>query len=127
MARQKQKRVQYSADFKRQALERMKLAPSIVELARELGVARPLLYKWEAAAEGRGRSKGKRKQKELPEDQEANAREATLQQEVTWLREALARKVQEADFFKGALQKVEARRRNSGSGGATGSTTKSGK
>jgi hypothetical protein len=34
--------------------------------------------------------------------------------------------VLEADFFKGALQKVEARRQSSGGSGAKASTTKSG-
>jgi hypothetical protein len=46
---------------------------------------------------------------------------------VAWLREALATKVKEVDFFKGALQKVEARRQNSGGSGKPASTTKSGK
>jgi transposase-like protein len=51
MSREKQKRTQYTDEFKRNALERMKLADNIGQLARELGVARPLLYQWEAAAE----------------------------------------------------------------------------
>ncbi len=55
MAREKQIRRQYSEEFKRQALERMKAADNIVKLAEELGIGRPLLYQWEAAAEGRGR------------------------------------------------------------------------
>jgi transposase-like protein len=53
MSREKQKRTQYSDEFKRNALERMKLADNIVELCQELGIGRPLLYQWEAAAEGR--------------------------------------------------------------------------
>ena len=35
------------------------------------------------------------------------------------------RRAMEADFFKGALQKVEARRQNSGDTGATASSNKS--
>jgi hypothetical protein len=38
----------------------------------------------------------------------------------------LANKTLEVDFFKGALQKVEARRQTSGESGARASTTKSG-
>ena len=121
MSRKKQKRRQYTAEFKRQALERMKLTDNIVKLAQELGIGRPLLYQWEAAAEGRGRkSKGRRSPSSTP----AQENESALREEVSWLREALAKKVQEADFFKGALQKVEARRQSNVSSGGTESTTK---
>jgi hypothetical protein len=41
------------------------------------------------------------------------------------LKRVLAEKTLELDFFKGALQKVEARRRNSGIAGERASTTKS--
>ena len=126
MGREKQKRRQYSAEFKQQALERMKLAANIGELAEQLGIGRPLLYQWEAAAEGRGRkTKGKRQAKP-GRPPEASEREATLREEVGWLREALARKLKEVDFFKGALQKVEARRQSSTQPGGTASTTKPG-
>lgn len=122
MWRKKQKRRQYTAEFKRQALERMKLTDNIVQLAQELGIRRPLLYQWEAAAEGRGR-KSKRKQR--PSAVPPQESESALREEVSWLREALAKKVKEADFFKGALQKVEARRQSNASSGGTESTTKS--
>jgi hypothetical protein len=54
-------------------------------------------------------------------------REAGLVKEVERLKRALAEKVLEVDFFKGALHKVEARRRKAESGGAQVSTTRSGK
>ena len=121
MSRKKQKRRQYTAEFKRQALERMKLTDNIVQLAQELGIQRPLLYQWEAAAEGRGRkSKGKRR----PSAASVQENENALREEVNWLREALAKKVKEADFFKGALQKVEARRQSNVGSGGTESTRK---
>jgi transposase-like protein len=127
VSREKQKRTKYTGEFKRQALERMQVSDNIVQLAQELGVRRPLLYQWEAAAEGRGR-KAKRPRKSRPpgEPGEASEQQTALREEVAWLREALARKVKEADFFRGALQKVEARRQSKGGSGATGSTTKSG-
>jgi len=50
-----------------------------------------------------------------------------LAQENQRLKQALAEKVLEVDFLRGALHKVEQRRRESGSGGAKVSTTKSGK
>jgi hypothetical protein len=43
------------------------------------------------------------------------------------LKRLLAEKVLEVDFFKGALQKVEARRQRSGGSGGTASTAESGK
>lgn len=46
----------------------------------------------------------------------------TLQQENALLKRALAEKVLEADFIKGALARVEARRRQSESAGAKTST-----
>jgi len=54
------------------------------------------------------------------------ARECQLRQQISELKRLLGEKAQEVDFFKGALQKIEARRRSSSSSGAKGSTTKSG-
>jgi hypothetical protein len=48
-------------------------------------------------------------------------------QENQQLKQALAEKTLEIDFFKGALQKVEARRQSSGKVGGTASTPRSGK
>jgi hypothetical protein len=42
-----------------------------------------------------------------------NPRESTLRKEVSQLKRLLAEKTVELDFFKGALQKVEARRQKS--------------
>ena len=50
---------------------------------------------------------------------------AALKKEVVQLKVALADKALEADFFKGALQRVEDRRRSSGSSGDPASTTTS--
>jgi hypothetical protein len=47
--------------------------------------------------------------------------------EIRDLKRVLAEKALEADFFNGALQKVEARRRSGSSSGKTASTSKSGK
>jgi hypothetical protein len=50
-----------------------------------------------------------------------------LAQENQRLKQALAEKVLEVDFLRGALHKIEARRRSSGSNGGVASTTRSGK
>ena len=56
----------------------------------------------------------------------ANSRERELRKEIRELKRVLGEKALEADFFKSALQKVEARRRSSSSSGAKASTTESG-
>ena len=45
-------------------------------------------------------------------DQPANSRERELRQQVTQLKRVVAEKTLEVDFFKGALQKIEARRQS---------------
>jgi len=54
-------------------------------------------------------------------------REAVLRAEISQLKEALADRALEVDFFKGALRKVEALRQKRGRNGAEAFTTKSGK
>jgi transposase-like protein len=68
-------------------------------------VHRRLLYKWrdQLAPVDIG-------DEPLPE----NPRESTLRKEVSQLKRLLAEKTVELDFFKGALQKVEARRQKNG-------------
>jgi hypothetical protein len=104
----------------------MKVADNILQLAQELGVRRPLLYQWEAATEGRGRAAKRKRSRPAKGEMGPGERETALREEVAWLREALAKKVKEADFFRGALQRVEERRRGNDENGGTGSTTKSG-
>jgi len=98
------------------AVERLKQCDNIVELAKELGVHRRLLYGWREKLEP----------VESGEGPPANSRESTLRKEVSRLKRVLAEKVLEVDFFKGALQKVAARRQRSGTSGARASTTRSG-
>ena len=97
------------------AVERLKGSDNIVALAKELGVHRRLLYKW-------------RDQIEPIDDGESppeNGRERELRLTVAQLKRLVADKTLEADFFKGALQKVEARRQKRGETGETASTSKS--
>ena len=96
------------------AVERLKACDNIVALSKELGVHRRLLYKWRDQLD--------------PVDDEAppeNSRESTLRKEVSQLKRLLAEKTMEVDFFKGALQKIEAPHQNSGRTGEKASTKKS--
>jgi transposase-like protein len=98
------------------AVERLKKCDNIVALSRELGVHRRLLYRWRDQLDPI---------EVLEESSPQNSRESTLRKEVHQLKRLLAEKTLEVDFFKGALQKVEARRQRKESSGETASTTKS--
>ena len=102
--------------FRQMAVDRLTQCDNIVELAKELGISRRLLYTWREKLEPRERNEGP----------PVNSREATLRKEVSRLKRVLAEKVLEVDFFKGALHTVEARRQQSGNAGAQASTPTSG-
>jgi transposase-like protein len=101
--------------FRQMAVDRLTQCDNIVELAKELGISRRLLYTWREQLEPR-ESNG------AP----VNSREATLRKEVSQLKRVLAEKVLEVDFFKGALHTVEARRQRTEKAGAQASTPTSG-
>jgi transposase-like protein len=94
----------------------MKDCPSVSALAKELGIDRSNLYEW---------------QRQLEQANESSLRVTSpvreLRKQVGELKRVLAEKTLEVDFFKGALQKVEARRQSSKGSGGTASTTRSGK
>ena len=106
----------YSRKFQRMAVERMETCEDVGELARELGVRPRCLYKW-------------RSQLEMVEPGQEASRPSTHasahRKEIHRLKQLLAEKTLEVDFFKGALQKIEARRRRNGGSGEMASTTRS--
>jgi transposase-like protein len=103
------------------AVARMSSSDNISALAEELGVSRDLLYRWRGQFEVTPPAEtpvgGP-----TPDD----PRDAKLREENSLLKRALAEKGLEVDFFKGALQKVAARRQESKGSGARASTTRSG-
>ena len=106
------KRRIHSEEFKHQAVARMANCGSVVGLAKELNVHWRLLYKWKtqlaAAAEA----------------EQAAKNEQRLEQEIGRLKEALAEQVLQTRFFRGALQKIEARRQSGNAAGKRASTSK---
>ncbi len=106
----------YPKEFRRMAVERLKTCDNIVELSQELGVHRRLLYKWRDQFDPFDPGE---------ESSPGNSRESTLRTEINQLKRVLVDKTLEVDFFKGALQKVEARRQKSDISGEKPSTTKS--
>ena len=102
--------------FRQMAVDRLTQSDNIVELAKELGISRRLLYRWREKLEP----------VECCEGPSANSRETTLRREVSRLKRVLAETVLEVDFSKGALHTVEARHQRSRQAGAQASTPTSG-
>lgn len=107
----------YTGEFKQMCVERMKQCDNVGALAKELNIHRRMLYRWRDQLEPVAKEEGV----------SPPSRETRLRHEVSQLKRALADKTLEVDFFKGALQKVEARRQPQDVTGAKASTTKSGK
>ena len=110
------KYAKYTEEFRRQAVERLKETDNLSALARELGISKRLLYDW------RERAADLRDKRTVP-----NRHALQQETEIKELKRLLAEKLLEVDFFRGALQKVAARRQTSDANGETASTTKSGK
>ena len=111
----------YPIEFRRMAVARMSSSDNISALAEELGIDRDLLYRWRGQLEATPAA-------ETPgESTWEDPRDAKLREENSLLKRALAEKGLEVDFFKGALQKIVARRQRNTDSGARASTTRSGK
>jgi transposase len=108
------RRKRYSRKFQRMAVERMRTCEHVGELARELGVRPRYLHKWRA------------KLGAIEPGEEASrpsTHTASYRKEIQQLKRLLAEKTLEVDFFKGALQKIEARRQKRDETGETASTS----
>jgi len=103
--------------FRQIAVERFKRCENIEWLAKELGVPRQTLYRWHEESE-RAAEEGE----PIPE----KSPESRLRREVHDLKRLVAKQALEVDFFRGALQRVEAGRRESSGYGEQASTTTSG-
>ena len=109
----------YDEGFRQTALERLKACQDITGLARELGINRCQLYRFQREALGiRPEPKPEAWLKEKAEERQRRHM-AKLERLVT--RQAL-----ELDFFKGALLRIEENRRKQGLNSGKPSTSKSG-
>jgi len=108
---ERRKGQRYSSELRRQAVERMNACGNIVGLARELGVSRRVLYQWRDRMEQTDFSPGR-------------SRELILRKQILKLKRLLANKTLEVDFFRHALQRVGARRRQNFHPGDKASTTR---
>jgi len=106
------KHMRYTRDFKRKVVLMMKTCENIPKLARELGLYKNQLYKWrlelagleEETAEGSAPPDGR-------------SLESRLKSENRQLKESLAEKVLQTDFFRSALRRVETASQTQNSGG----------
>jgi transposase-like protein len=110
----------YSAEFRQQALERMKTCDNVKALAKELGVARQQLYGWKQRAEQRANP---REPGTTEDPRDRRIRELT--KKVAELEGVIGQKALELDFFAGALRRIEESRQKKGVSGETASTPKS--
>lgn len=101
----------YSKEFRQQAVERMKGCDNIVRLSRELGICRRVLYNWRDRLDETG-------------PPPLRSRELIFRKQISKLKRLLANKTLEVDFFRHALQKVGARRRQKQTSGDEASTRK---
>jgi transposase-like protein len=111
----------YTPEFRHYAVERMRVAVKISALAKELGVPRVLLYRWRQRLDPQWRQSSDVGESFVPPDRE----KFSLQQQLRDAKQLLGEKTLEVDFFKGALQKIAARRQKNASHGETASTSKS--
>jgi len=107
--------VRYVEAFRLAAVERMKSCETIVGLAKELGIDRRQLYRWRALLE----------EPDSLRPEPATEQEFLLRAENAQLKRALGEMALEADFFKGALHKITARRQSLSNSGGTASTNRS--
>jgi transposase-like protein len=108
---ERKKGERYSEEFRRQAVQKMKACSNILRFSRELGIHRRLLYNW-------------RDRLDESNPAQIRSREFILRKQISKLKGLLANKTMEVDFFRRALRKVGARRRQSTASGAKASMTK---
>jgi Transposase len=103
----------WTLEQRRAAVEEMSVRKHTA-VAKELGIATRLLYRW--------REEMRRLERSAKRDV---SREQALEQENRQLKQALGAKALEADFFKGVLRRIEAQRQPASGSGATASTRRS--
>ena len=114
MARRKRRVWRHPEAVRRTAIQRVNNGEPVVAVAQEMDLHARLLRAWVAQArEGEPAAKG---------PASAVSSWEGLRQENQRLKQALAEKTLEVDFYKGALQKIAARRQPHDKAGETAST-----
>lgn len=122
MVRRERRVFRHPQEIRSEAIRRVKNGERLVEVAQDLDVHKRLIYAWIAADQRAQAGTVAKPRARTPEPGYESLRRENQQ-----LKQALANKTLEIDFFKGALQKIEARRQSHGKTGETASTPKSGR
>jgi transposase-like protein len=116
----------YSNDFRQAAVQRME-STNITQLAQELGLHRRLLYQWRRQLAGLPRTGTGTRTGAPTAARPDSPVEQELRQQLADVKQLLANKVLEADFFAAAWQRIAAQRLSKTGSGAPPSTTRSGR
>jgi transposase len=110
----------YSTEFKLEAVRRMAGATTIIELAKELGVRRKLLYQWRDLIRAEGKAGLEKRPGRPPGSKSRNISPpapSAAELRIAELERLLGRKQLEVDFLRRAFEQV---------GGATSNRTSDG-
>jgi len=129
-------RRRFGRAFKLEVVRRMVAGESGTSLSRELGIKRTILYRWrdavrdggaEALRDGPGRPNGVEKvAMALARGPAAKARDLSeARRQIAELERKVGEQQVALDFFRQALQRIEASRQPSDGNGATGSSPRS--
>ena len=115
----------FSREFKLAALARLEQAPNVQDLARELGIRRELLYKWEKKFAAGGAAALTTSGRPRPADAGLSPAALSAQRRIAELERQVGQQAFELTFFEGALRRIEASRRPKDGPGATASLPRS--
>ena len=129
-------RRRFGRAFKLEVLRRMAAGESGTALSREYGIKRTILYRWrdavrdggeEALRDGAGRpNRMEKAAMALARGPAARARDLSeARRQIAELERKVGEQQVALDFFKQALQRIEASRQPSNGNGATGSSPRS--
>jgi transposase-like protein len=110
----------YSMRFRQRVVERMQLEKNIVQLSRELGLDRSMMYIWKRKLEKRAYGNVRSGEVNLRDRQVKE-----LKAKIAGLEGVIGRQALELDFFEGALRRIRETEPQNGAGGETASTPRS--
>ena len=119
MGRRKQRR--FEARFKEAAVLRMLNGEGIIELSRELDVARPVLYRWRDTYRAEGLS-GLARRRGRPEPGQEAVRLTAPAERIADLERLVGRQAAELDFFERAFDALKREKPNSAARSESDST-----
>ena len=114
-----QKQRDFSPEYKRAVMERIRAGASISGLSQELGIARQVLYRWRDV--GKAGKPIRRRGCPRKIDSEPQVRE----QRIAELQQLVGQLTEENRFFRGALQRIKESRQPKEKAGGMGSSNKS--